>query len=90
MRLPLPRPERPAGDYDLHHVFYGAGNRKHSDKWNCIIYLPRHLHDTNYTTSVHRDKALDMVLKQEYQMMLEEAGWTREEFRTTFGRSYIS
>lgn len=89
MRTPLPRPERPDGDYQEHHVFYAAGNRKHSEKWNCVIYLPRHLHDTNFTSSVHRDKTLDMELKQTYQRMLEAAGWTREEFRSTFGRSYL-
>jgi len=69
-----------------HHVFYGA-NRKHSEKWGCVTYLPAHLHTGD--TGIHFDKNFDNVVKKIYQKALEEMGWTREEFMETFGRNYL-
>ena len=85
MRVALERPERVYGTEE-HHVF-GGSSRKWSDKYNCIVYLPRELHTGDY--GVHFSKTLMQSLHEDYQQRLESAGWTREEFRETFGRSYL-
>lgn len=38
---------------------------------------------------VHFDSALDTKLKRRTQTILEEQGWTREQFIETFGKSYL-
>ena len=86
MRVKLERPERERGKH-AHHVFGGA-NRKHSEKWGCVIYLPPRLHNMS-REGVHANAAFDRALKAEYQRRLEAAGWTREEFMETFGKNYL-
>lgn len=86
MRVKLPEPKKPNAQADRHHV-YGGANRKHSERWGCVIYLPRHLHTG--TSGIHRNKAFRLQEQEKCQKRLEEAGWTREEFRETFGKSYL-
>ena len=83
MRVKLKRPERPEGCTHLHHVFNGNPQRKYAEKYNCVVYLHPMVH-----AMVHEDAGVRKELKSEYQMRLEEAGWTREEFIETFGKSY--
>lgn len=83
MRVSLKRPERPPGYTHLHHVFNGNPQRKYSEKYNAVIYLHPSVHEM-----VHADAAVRRELKAEYQARLEDAGWTREEFIETFGRSW--
>ena len=84
MRVKLDRPARPHWACEEHHVFNGTANRKHSEKYNCVVYIPSAFH-----REIHRNAELRKQLKAEYQAKLEEAGWTREEFISTFGRSYV-
>lgn len=87
MRAKLPRPVKPARGWDLHHV-YGAANRKHSEEWNAVVYLP-HMQHLYGERSPHANAAVAQALHKEFQHRLESAGWTREEFVETFGRSYL-
>lgn len=85
MKKPLDRPKKPPyGVWDLHHVYFGTANRKQSEKYNCVIYLPHSTH-----MEVHRDINKQLELKRIYQQKLEDAGWTREEVIQTFGRNYL-
>ena len=84
MRVKLDRPERPDWCCHEHHVFNGTANRKHSEKYNCVIYVRPDMHER-----IHKDVVLRKQLKAVYQRKLEDAGWTREEFISTFGRSYV-
>lgn len=86
MRKPLNRPERPEYACELHHVF-GGPNRKWSEKYNCVIYLPRQEHTGK--NGVHSDACFSRRLHERYQRQLEAAGWTRGEFMETFGRNYL-
>lgn len=84
MRVPLERPKRPPWLCHEHHIFNKSGVRKQSEKYNCVIYV-----SPDYHRFIHENAALRKDLKAKYQQMLEDAGWTREEFRETFGKSYL-
>lgn len=87
MRKKLSKPEKVEG-WHLHHIFFGNANRKLSDKWGCVIYLPPEMHNLS-GKGVHFNREFDLMLKRECQQRLEAAGWTREEFVETFGRNYL-
>lgn len=87
MRTPLPRPVKPASGWDLHHV-YGGANRKHSEKWNAVVYLP-HCEHLYGTRSPHENAEVARAMHEAFQRRFEESGWTRGEFMETFGRSYL-
>jgi hypothetical protein len=38
---------------------------------------------------IHRNKEFRLQVQAEYQMKLEAAGWTRQEFIETFQKSYL-
>ena len=84
MRIALERPERPHWPCEEHHVFNGRGIRQHSEKYNCVAYISPAHH-----RRIHEDVRTRNQLKVVYQEKLERAGWTREEFIETFGKSYL-
>lgn len=71
-----------------HHVFFGTGQRKISEKHNfktrlcpiCHRSQPQGIHGGN--------KELDLKLKREFQSKFEETH-TRKEFITLIGRNYL-
>lgn len=88
MRVPLIEPEKPVGiATERHHIFFGNPNRKYSEKFKCVVYLTPEAH--RGSDGVHNNKIERLKLQTEYQQRLEDAGWTREEFRETFGKSYL-
>jgi hypothetical protein len=84
MRVALERPKRPPWLCEEHHVFNGRGLRAQSEKYNCVVYISPDFHRL-----IHENATVRKDLKAKYQEMLEAAGWTREEFRETFGKSYL-
>ena len=72
-----------------HHIFFGSGKRKLSERYGLKIWLRSDWHNmADY--GVHFDKALDLQIKQMAQKKAKEHyGWTVEEFIKIFGRSYI-
>lgn len=87
VKLNIPIPED-RHLYHRHHVFFSTANRKQSEKWGCVVYLLPPLHNGS-DKGVHFNKEFDLSLKQLYQKMLEEKGWTRQEVIETFGRNYL-
>ena len=72
-----------------HHIFHGTANRKKAEKHGCWCYLCA-LHHNMHPHSVHLNHEMDLQLKQDCQEVLEtEHGWTREQFITEFGKSYL-
>lgn len=74
------------GQTECHHIFFGRKNRKHSDDYGLTVRLCHECHQGN--NGVHRQRGLDIYLKQRGQAAFEETH-TREEFRQIFGRSYL-
>lgn len=72
-----------------HHVFFGSGKRKLSEKYGLKIWLRADWHNmADY--GVHFDKALDNKIKAEAQRKaMEHYNWTEDDFIKRIGRSYI-
>ena len=75
-------------DLHKHHIFYGAGRRRTSEKWGCWVYLCARHHNMS-NMGVHFNKHLDTLLKQECQEAWQTAHGTTEDFIKVFGRNYL-
>jgi hypothetical protein len=74
---------------DVHHVF-GAANRKKSEKYGLKVYLCHYSCHIFGKDSVHQNGEISNTLKAETQQKaMDHYGWTIEEFRELFGKSYI-
>ena len=77
--------------YNLHshHIFFGTGLRKLSERYGLKVYLRGDLHNLS-DNGVHFNKELDIRLKKEAQeIAMEKYKWTIEDFIGKFGRNYI-
>lgn len=74
-------------DIEWHHVFFGTGNHKLSDKYGMIVPLCVEHH--RGITGVHRNRAVDLKVKEMGQRAFEEKVGSREEFMKIFGRNYL-
>ena len=71
-----------------HHIFYGRGRRRISEREGCFVYLClRHHNGSN--AGVHFNKSLDLKLKQLCQEKWEKRNGTCEDFIKVFGRNYL-
>ena len=74
---------------DKHHVFSGP-NRKLSTKYGAVVYLCHDRCHENGPEAVHRNAAVNRKLQAEWQeRLMEENGWTVDDFRKVFGKNYI-
>lgn len=72
---------------EIHHVLYGTGNRKLSDKYGLIVGLCYNHHRGN--NGVHNgNKELDVHLKQTAQKAFIEH-YSEREYFALFGRNYL-
>lgn len=76
--------------YDLHrhHIYFGAGYRKLSEKNGCWCYLCARHHNMS-NKGVHFNRDLDLRLKEECQRRWEDERGTRAEFISIFGKNYL-
>ena len=74
--------------YNLHkhHVFFGTGLRKLSEKYGCWVYLCSYHHNGS-NDAVHFNKRFDKVLKENTQKKFEEV-YPDLDFVQIFGRNY--
>jgi hypothetical protein len=76
-------------DLQCHHIYYGFGNRKISDKNGFWVWLTGIYHNQDKELGVHFDnKELDLKLKCECQRKYEETH-SREEFMKLIGKNYL-
>ena len=74
---------------DRHHVFGGA-NRRLSEKYGAVVYLCHQRCHENGPEAVHRNAESKRRLQEAWQeKLMEENGWSVEDFRNVFGKSYI-
>lgn len=73
---------------ERHHIFGGA-NRAKSDRLGLVVDLCHYCHNEP-PYGVHHNGGAMLRLKQygQKKAMLEQ-GWTAEDFRREFGKSYI-
>lgn len=75
------------GFLEMHHVF-GASRRKTSDKYGAVVGLCHYCHNEP-PNGVHFNKEIRLALQKEFQYkLMKENGWTVEDFRALFGKSY--
>lgn len=73
---------------EKHHIFQGA-NRALSEKYGIIVLLCADCHRGDY--SAHQSGEVAQFLHEYGQRKaMQEQGWTVDEFREIFGRSYIN
>lgn len=70
-----------------HHIFFGTANRKHSEEWGLKVYLCAEHHRGGQ--GVHNNRAFDLALKRQAQLVFEEDLGTHAEFMKIFGRNYL-
>jgi len=72
-----------------HHIFYGSGHRKISDKYGLWVWLKPEKHNIG-RESLHMrpGHGLDLELKQRAQRAFE-AEYGHEEFMKVIGRNYL-
>lgn len=69
---------------DRHHIFNGPMRNK-SEEYGAVIPLCRECH-----SFVHNNAELRLQYKKEWQIkLMDENGWTEDEFREIFKRSYL-
>lgn len=75
--------------YNLHqhHIFFGAGRRKISDKYGCWCYLCARHHNMS-NEGVHFNSVLDRKLKQYTQKRFNEV-YPELDFLRIFGKNYL-
>jgi hypothetical protein len=76
------------GYTEEHHIYYGHGNRKVSDRMGFIVYLCPECHRGTYGVHGKYGKELNLSLKRMCQAVFEETH-SRDEFRKLIGRSYL-
>ena len=74
-------------DVEWHHVFFGRANKKLSDKYGMIVPLCAEHH--RGMTGVHRNRMVDLKVKEMGQRAFEEKIGSREDFMKIFGRNYL-
>ena len=76
-------------DLHRHHIFFGIGLRSQSEKYGLTVYLCSKHHNMS-DNSVHFNRQLDLDLKEWAQKKaMKHYGWTEDDFRQRFIRSYI-
>lgn len=73
-----------------HHVIYGSGKRKLSEKYGLKVYLCFFHHEYDGgKEAVHRNAEISEMLKQEAQRTFEKK-YPKLSFREIFGKNYIA
>lgn len=72
-----------------HHIF-GGPNRGKSEKYNLVVYLCGNRCHREGPQAAHRNSRTQEKLHIAGQLKaMQEQGWTEEEFRKVFGKSYL-
>jgi hypothetical protein len=74
---------------DCHHV-YGNSNRSKSEQYGLKVYIHHSKCHVFGPQSVHQNAEVNKALKAMVQnIAMRHYGWTVEDFREIFGKSYI-
>lgn len=74
---------------DRHHIFGGA-NRKKSEKYSLVVDLCHYNCHIFGDNAVHRNKENRLKVQRWGQKkVMEEQGWTIEDFIKEFGKNYL-
>ena len=71
-----------------HHIYFGNGNRRISDRMGFVVYLCPECHRGDYGVHGKYGRELNLALKRRCQAVFEETH-SRDDFRNLIGRSYL-
>ena len=71
-----------------HHIFFGTGLRKISEKNGFKVWLTGEYHNQDSRKDVHHNRWLDLYLKRACQGKFEETH-SRAEFMKLIGQNYV-
>lgn len=74
-------------DLVRHEIYYGTAHRKISKENGFWVYLDPFWH-TISNNSIHKNKTLDILLKQVCQRIFEKTH-SRDEFMKLIGKNYL-
>ena len=78
-----------ADPLERHHIF-GASNRRKSEKYGLVVWLCGNDCHRLGPESAHRNKqTMQMLHRYGQKKAMREQGWSVEEFRQVFGKSYL-
>ncbi|KAF5066236.1 hypothetical protein DSECCO2_265870 [anaerobic digester metagenome] len=78
-----------ADPLDKHHIF-GGYNRKKSEEFGAVVYLCHDRCHENGPEAVHRNpETMQKLHEYGQRKLMEQMGWTTEDFIREFGRNYI-
>lgn len=72
-----------------HHIIYGAGRRKFSERYGLWIWLCPHHHNLGGMEAVHMNETLRRYTERIAQKAFEQRGGSRQDFVEIFGRNYL-
>ena len=73
---------------EMHHIYPGNPNRKHSDEDGLFVYICGNRCHRNGKLSAHKSAVTDKYLKSVGQAAYERTH-SREEFMERYGRNYL-
>lgn len=74
---------------EVHHIFGGA-NRSLSEKYGLTVTLCHACHNEPPCGAHHNKETMQYLHEYGQRKAMQEQGWTVDEFREIFGRSYIN
>lgn len=72
----------------IHHIYFGTGKRKLSEKYGCKVPLCWNCHKGTFGVHGKYGHKLDLELKKKCQIKFEEK-WDHEKFMEVFGKNYL-
>ena len=72
-----------------HHVFFGTGNRKKSEKLGLKVWLCGETCHRNGKAAAHKCRDTDLFIKRHAQEVYEATYGSRADFIKDFGKSYL-
>ncbi|HZJ75237.1 MAG TPA: hypothetical protein VFD25_01485 [Clostridia bacterium] len=79
---------RKYGEIERHHIF-GGTRRAISEKYGAVINLCRSCHNEPPNGAHFNKERREGLQARGQAMVMHKQGWTKEQFRQTFGKNYI-
>ena len=77
------------GQMAHHHLIPGKPGRQLSEKYGLVVPLCPRCHEFVHSGNLGGTKALNQMRRYGQLKAMKEQGWTEDQFREVFGKSYL-
>lgn len=77
------------GEMAHHHLIPGNPGRKLSDQYGLVVPLCPRCHEFVHSGKPTASKVLNQMRRYGQMIAMQEQGWTEDDFRRVFGKSYL-